>query len=174
MCGLIAAWDPDGLVDAPLAEALVDLRHRGPDAQGSLWREDHRLHLAHARLKIIDTTDGANQPFVSPCGRWAIAYNGEIYNYRELREEIADRWNWRTHSDTEVLMAAWSLWGEACLQHFVGMFAFAIHDATEHSSYAGARPFRHQAAVPRRCRFATSVRQRNPAAAALPPEGCCR
>ncbi len=133
MCGLIAAWDPTGLADAPLAAALGDLHHRGPDAQASLWREDHRLHLAHARLKIIDTTDGANQPFVSPCGRWAIAYNGEIYNFRELREEIADRWPWRTHGDTEVLMAAWSLWGEGCLSRFVGMFAFAIHDATEHT-----------------------------------------
>lgn len=132
MCGLIAAWDPAGLADAPLAAALADLRHRGPDAQASLWREDHRLHLAHARLKIIDTTDGANQPFVSPCGRWAIAYNGEIYNFRELREEIGDRWPWRTHGDTEVLMAAWSLWGEGCLSRFVGMFAFAIHDAEEH------------------------------------------
>lgn len=131
MCGLIAAWDPAGLADAPLAAALADLRHRGPDAQASLWREDHRLHLAHARLKIIDTTDGANQPFVSPCGRWAIAYNGEIYNFRELREEIADRWAWRTHGDTEVLMAAWALWGEACLPRFVGMFAFAIHDAVD-------------------------------------------
>ncbi len=161
MCGLIAAWDPDGLVDAPLAEALVDLRHRGPDAQGSLWREDHRLHLAHARLKIIDTTDGANQPFVSPCGRWAIAYNGEIYNYRELREEIADRWNWRTHSDTEVLMAAWSLWGEACLQHFVGMFAFAIHDATDHTltlvrDRFGIKPLYHVAVGSRRV-FASEI-----------------
>lgn len=161
MCGLIAAWDPAGLVDAPLAEALVDLRHRGPDAQGSLWREDHRLHLAHARLKIIDTTDGANQPFVSPCGRWAIAYNGEIYNYRELREEIADRWNWRTHSDTEVLMAAWSLWGEACLQHFVGMFAFAIHDADEHiltlvRDRFGIKPLYHVAVGSRRV-FASEI-----------------
>lgn len=132
MCGLIAAWDPSGLVDAPLREALGELHHRGPDAQASIWRDDHRLHLAHARLRIIDTTDGANQPFVSPCGRWAIVYNGEIYNFCELRREIGDRWSWRTHGDTEVLMASWSLWGEACLYRFVGMFAFAIHDMEEH------------------------------------------
>lgn len=133
MCGLIAAWDPVSLADAPLSVALSDLRHRGPDAQASLWREDHRLHLAHTRLKIIDTSDGANQPYVSPCGGWAVVYNGEIYNFRELRQEIGDRWLWRTHSDTEVLMAAWSLWGEDCLSRFVGMFAFAIHDAQEHT-----------------------------------------
>lgn len=129
MCGVIAAWNPAGLDSAILARALGDLRHRGPDAQATVWRDNHRLHLAHARLKIIDTSDGANQPFVSPCGRWALVYNGEIYNYRELREEIGDRWPWRTRGDTEVLMAAWSLWGPACLDKLVGMFAFAIHDA---------------------------------------------
>lgn len=129
MCGLIAAWNPAGLDSAFLARALGDLRHRGPEAQADIWRDNHRLHLAHARLKIIDTSDGANQPFVSPCERWVMVYNGEIYNYRELREEIGDRWPWRTRGDTEVLMAAWSLWGAACLDKLVGMFAFAIHDA---------------------------------------------
>ena len=133
MCGVIAAWDPAGLAEAPLAAALADLHHRGPEAQAALWREDHRVHLAHARLKIIDTSDGANQPFVSPCGRWALVYNGEIYNYRELREEIGDRWSWRTRSDTEVLLAAWSLWGSACLDKLVGMFVFAMHDAQLHT-----------------------------------------
>ncbi len=129
MCGLVIAWNPAGLADAPLTAALADLHHRGPDAQASLWREGHRLHLAHARLKIIDTSDGANQPFVSPCGRWALVFNGEIYNYLALRDEIGERWSWRTRSDTEVLMAAWALWGAACLDKLVGMFAFAVHDA---------------------------------------------
>jgi asparagine synthase (glutamine-hydrolysing) len=129
MCGLVVAWDPSGLVDAQLNAALADIKHRGPDAQASIWREDHRLHLAHARLKIIDTSDGANQPFVSTCERWALVFNGEIYNYLALRDEIGERWSWRTRSDTEVLMAAWVLWGAACLNKLVGMFAFAIHDA---------------------------------------------
>lgn len=129
MCGVIAAWSPAGLAGAPLSAALTDLHHRGPEAQATLWRADHCLHLAHARLKIIDTSDVANQPFLSPCGRWAIVFNGEIYNYRELRQKIGDRWRWRTQSDTEVLMAAWALWGPACLDMLVGMFAFAVHDA---------------------------------------------
>lgn len=131
MCGLIVAWDPAGLTDAPLKAALADLHHRGPDAQATVWRDNHRLYLGHARLKIIDTSDGANQPFVSPCERWAMVFNGEIYNYRALRDEIGDRWSWRTRGDTEVLMAAWSLWGPACLDKLVGMFAFAIHDAQQ-------------------------------------------
>lgn len=131
MCGLIVAWDPAGLTDAALKAALADLRHRGPDAQATVWRDNHRLYLGHARLKIIDTSDGANQPFVSPCERWAMVFNGEIYNYLELRDEIGDRWSWRTRGDTEVLMAAWSLWGAACLDKLVGMFAFAIHDSQQ-------------------------------------------
>ena len=158
---MIVVWDPAGIENAPMALALGDLLHRGPDAQGSLWREEHRLYLAHARLKIIDTTDGANQPFVSACGRWAIAYNGEIYNFRELREEIADRWPWRTRSDTEVLMAAWSLWGEDCLTRFIGMFAFALHDAVEHTltlvrDRFGIKPLYHVAIGERRI-FASEI-----------------
>lgn len=133
MCGLIVAWDPAGLEDAPLVAALADIRHRGPDAQAAVSRENRKLHLAHTRLKIIDTSDDANQPFVSPDERWALVYNGEIYNFRELRDEIGDRWPWRTHGDTEVLLAAWTLWGAECLHRFVGMFAFAIHDAERHT-----------------------------------------
>lgn len=105
------------------------MHHRGPDARGECWRAGRNLYFGHARLKIIDTSDGANQPFVSPCGRWALVFNGEIYNYPALRAEIGDRWSWRTHGDTEVLMAAWSLWGAASLDRLVGMFAFALHDA---------------------------------------------
>lgn len=161
MCGLIAVWDPAGLIDAPIAEALGDIQHRGPDAQESLWREGYRLHLAHTRLKVIDTTDNANQPFVSPCRRWALVFNGEIYNFRELREAISDQWKWRTLSDTEVLLAAWALWGEACLERIVGMFAFAIHDAQEHTltlvrDRFGIKPLYHVAVGSRRV-FASEI-----------------
>jgi len=133
MCGILIAWDPEGLDDKPLDKGLALLRHRGPDAQAFVWKENHCLYLGHARLKIIDTSEDANQPFLSPCGRWTLVFNGEIYNFRELREEIGERWAWRTKGDTEVLMAAWTLWGENCLSRLVGMFAFAIHDAQEHT-----------------------------------------
>ena len=128
MCGLIAAWDPERKFNNILYESVNDLSHRGPDAQNTMLLDEQRLFFAHARLKIIDMSNNANQPFLSPCGRWALIYNGEIYNFRELRKEIADRWSWKTMSDTEVLLAAWTLWGEDCLNKLVGMFAFIIFD----------------------------------------------
>lgn len=161
MCGLIVAWDPAGLANAPIAAALDDIRHRGPDAQSRLMRGEETILLAHVRLKIIDTTDGANQPFVSPCGRWAIVFNGEIYNYRELRAEIGDRWSWRTQGDTEVLLAAWAIWGRACLDRLVGMFAFAVHDQDGHRltlvrDRFGIKPLYHVADGRRRV-FASEI-----------------
>ena len=128
MCGIVVAWDPRGLSDVGLHNELKRIEHRGPDAVGEAWYKDHRLFLGHARLKIIDSSEGANQPFVSPCGRWTLVFNGEIYNHKEIRGEIGDRWPWRTRSDTEVLLAAWSLWGTDSLKRFVGMFAFSIFD----------------------------------------------
>lgn len=129
MCGLIVAWDAGGLRAAPLAAALYDIRHRGPDRQATVFLEGQRLYLAHARLKIIDISDSANQPMHSPCGRYTLVYNGEIYNYRQIRRELSDFWKWRTQSDTEVLLAAWARWGLDCLPRLAGMFAFAVHDA---------------------------------------------
>lgn len=128
MCGLIAAWDPLRQYNKALNKAVKDLEHRGPDSQNTILIDEQKIFLAHTRLKIIDVSDNANQPFFSPCGRWILIYNGEIYNFREIRKEIGDRWSWRTMSDTEVLLAAWTLWGKKCLSKLVGMFAFIIND----------------------------------------------
>ncbi|MDP2035627.1 MAG: asparagine synthase (glutamine-hydrolyzing) [Polaromonas sp.] len=129
MCGILGAFDPRGVNADWLIRGLADLHHRGPDARSHIVQADGRVFLGHARLKVIDVADTANQPMTSHCRRYTIIFNGEIYNYRALRGEIGERWQWRTRSDTEVLMAAWSLWGPACLDKLVGMFAFAIHDA---------------------------------------------
>lgn len=129
MCGLIAAWDPSRRWDVSLDTALGDLRHRGPDAQAGIWLDHRKLWLGHARLKIIDTSDSANQPVTSPCGRYTLVFNGEIVNYPEVRAKLDNFWTWRTHSDTEVLLAAWARWGSDCLHELVGMFAFVVHDA---------------------------------------------
>lgn len=129
MCGILGAFNPGGLDIGPLVAGLNDLHHRGPDAQSYLVQEDRKLFLGHVRLKIIDISDVANQPMVSPCGRYTLIFNGEIYNFHELRAEIGDRWQWRTRSDTEVLLAAWTLWGSKGLGKLVGMFSFAVYDA---------------------------------------------
>jgi asparagine synthase (glutamine-hydrolysing) len=128
MCGIVTLFNPTGVNQSLGAEMLKDLHHRGPDASGSQLRDSNKLFLGHTRLKIIDVSDGANQPMQSPCGRYTLTYNGEIYNFRELRQELGDFWQWRTESDSEVLLAAWARWGQASLERFVGMFAFAIHD----------------------------------------------
>lgn len=135
MCGLIGAWDPAGLAYAPLTAALDDLRHRGPDAQNAVILEDGRLYLGHVRLKIIDVSDVANQPMVSPCGRYSLIFNGEIYNYRELRREIGSSWPWRTQGDSEVLLALYALYGEAMANRLNGMFAFCIYDCERHTLF---------------------------------------
>jgi asparagine synthase (glutamine-hydrolysing) len=117
-------------------------RHRGPDG-GGVWSSDG-VALGHRRLKIIDLSDAAAQPMRSSCGRYTMVFNGEVYNYRELREEVAA--TWRTQSDTEVVLEAFARWGAACLERFIGMWAFAVWDAHEHTLFCardrfGIKPF---------------------------------
>ena len=109
------------------------LAHRGPDASGIWFHEPTCVGLAHTRLKIIDCTDAAAQPMHSRSGRFTLVFNGEIYNFQDLREELgALGVAFRSHSDTEVLLAAIETWGvQAAARRAVGMFAFAVHDALE-------------------------------------------
>lgn len=128
MCGIAGIHGLEGLSDP---EAMVlrmtdAMAHRGPDADGV--RRCGNNVLGHRRLSIIDLSADSNQPFTSTDGRYTISYNGEIYNYRELRSELKDV-VWRTCSDTEVLLAAFARWGSDCLHRLHGMFAFAVHDA---------------------------------------------
>ena len=113
------------------------LEHRGRDDEG-VWtsgpigEHGQRTSLGHRRLSIIDTSSAGHQPMLSPDGRFVVTLNGEIYNYRELREELrAKGHEFRTQSDTEVLLAAWAEWGVECLPRLNGMFAFAIWDDRE-------------------------------------------
>lgn len=126
MCGIA------GLQGTAVPEAVAVVRrmtdaiaHRGPDAEGV--REVGSAVLGHRRLSIIDLSSASNQPFVSADGRYTIAFNGEIYNYRELKKELGDV-TWRTGGDTEVLLMAYVRWGLRCLPKLHGMFAFALHD----------------------------------------------
>src|SRR5882724_7543028 len=102
------------------------LRHRGPDAEG-VWLKGP-AGLAHRRLSIIDL-EGGIQPMSSVDGRYHLVFNGEIYNFKEIAQELAAvGLRPKTNSDTEIILLAYARWKEACLTHFVGMFAFAIWD----------------------------------------------
>lgn len=133
MCGIAgklklnASVNPDAL-----HRMIATLRHRGPDDQ-SFWHEEG-IGLAHARLSIQDLSSVANQPMCSLSRRFVIVFNGEIYNYLELRDELARTFSiqFKTHGDTEVLVNAIEFWGiEKTLKQCVGMFAFAVWDRRE-------------------------------------------
>lgn len=135
MCGIAghAVAQPAGQAHVDATQRMTDaLAHRGPDAQG-VWKGSHVV-LGHRRLSIIDLDAASNQPFVSDDGRYAMTYNGEIYNYRALRDELKDH-RFRTKSDTEVLLAAYMKWGEACLDRLDGMFVFAIWDTRDETLF---------------------------------------
>jgi asparagine synthase (glutamine-hydrolysing) len=110
-----------------MTQAIV---HRGPDADGYWFAPDASVGLGHRRLSILDLSPAGAQPMVSPSGRYAIAFNGEIYNHLKLRAALGDAAvSWRGHSDTETLLAGFDAWGiEEAVERSVGMFAFAVWD----------------------------------------------
>ena len=149
MCGIAGICLCGGTGLAENAAAQVDamcraMRHRGPDGQG-VWSGDG-VCLGHRRLSIIDLAGGA-QPMHSADGRYHVTFNGEIYNFPELRKELEARGQrFRTTSDTEIILAGWQVWGHDCLRHFDGMFAFALWDAQEKRLFCardrfGKKPF---------------------------------
>ena len=108
--------------------AMSDLiAHRGPDGHGRWMAPGKECGLAHRRLSIIDLTQSGHQPMAGPNGSF-ITYNGEVYNFPELREQLKDSWTFRSTSDTEVVLAAYAKWGTDCVSHLRGMFSFAIWD----------------------------------------------
>jgi asparagine synthase (glutamine-hydrolysing) len=129
MCGIAGMFDfrEVRLVEKPLLDSITDIvSHRGPDARGTFI--DPGLGLGHRRLSIIDISTG-QQPMATLDGQIIVTYNGEIYNFQDVRRELEGYgYRFRTHSDTEVILAAWAEWGEACVKQFRGMFAFAVYD----------------------------------------------
>lgn len=132
MCGLIGAVvSADTSIERRIDASLSALMHRGPDHQEARQFElaGQRVWLGHTRLSIIDLDSEANQPMCSNDGRYALIFNGEIYNYIELRDEMMAAGDvFHTRSDTEVLLKAWARWGENCLDRLDGMFAFVVLD----------------------------------------------
>src|SRR5262249_52737790 len=122
-------------------------RHRGPDGQG--FYDAAGVSLGHCRLAIIDLSEAGHQPMCDASGRFWITFNGEIYNYLELRRELSTLgYAFQGKSDTEVLLAAYCQWQEGCLSRLRGMFAFAIWDTQAKSLFAardrfGIKPFHY-------------------------------
>ncbi|MDQ6879824.1 MAG: asparagine synthase (glutamine-hydrolyzing) [Candidatus Dormibacteraeota bacterium] len=134
MCG-IAFRHGDPPSPGRCRAALASIAHRGPDAQGVF--EDPGIFMCHTRLKIVDLSNAADQPMHSPDGRYVLAYNGEIYNHAELRSSATRAgWKWRSHGDTESLLALLVVEGPQCLRRLRGMFAFVLWDRQENSLLA--------------------------------------
>lgn len=140
MCGFVSIAGRRSSVPEILA-LLPTLWHRGPDASGAWVSQSGRFACGHQRLSIIDLSSAGVQPMTTPDGRYTIVYNGEIYNYLELRAELEASTVFRTQTDTEVLLAAYARWGAECLDRFTGMFAFAIWDEQEQTLFAARDRF---------------------------------
>lgn len=132
MCGIAGRVCIEGRDHSEsVADMVRALRHRGPDFQ-SVVRVDRLATLGHARLSILDLSRLANQPMTDPMGRYTLVYNGEVYNFKELRHELqAAGFAFRSTSDTEVVLAAFAHWGTGCFARFDGMFALAIWDRNQ-------------------------------------------
>ena len=130
MCGIFGMAYVDRCVGDDFHKlALSVMSHRGPDSHGVWKSNDSRVGLGHLRLSVLDLSSASNQPMVSPDGRYTIVYNGEIYNYLELRNELIGLgYKFFTNGDTEVLLFAYCQWGDSCLKKLNGMFSFLIYD----------------------------------------------
>jgi asparagine synthase (glutamine-hydrolysing) len=147
MCGLVGiASITQCSQHAWLVSGRDDIAHRGPDDAGEWWSEDGRVGLAHRRLSIIDLSPTGHQPMADITGKLRIVFNGEIYNFSELRRELASKGAvFRSQSDTEVILAAYNQWGLDCLAHLNGMFVFALYDMMQRTIFiardrAGEKP----------------------------------
>src|ERR671927_984414 len=138
ICGIVALGRPP---EADTVEAMArELDHRGPDGDGAFAAEG--VALGFRRLAIIDLSDAGRQPFASDDGSLQLVHNGEVYNYRELRRELEARGRrFRSATDTEVILAAYREWGEACVERFNGMWAFALWDGPRRRLFASRDRF---------------------------------
>lgn len=150
MCGIAGFFDPEiqsqDQKEAGLQKMLETIAHRGPDYRGT-WHQE-ALSLGHNRLSIIDLSEAAHQPF--HYHGLSLVFNGEIYNYKEIRQELQGKgFQFSTSSDTEVICAAYKHWGESCVNQFMGMWAFALWDEAHKKLFCsrdrfGIKPFYYQ------------------------------
>lgn len=148
MCGFVGFSGSSRAKDDAISTMLKSIEHRGPDDRGSVLLEDGCLGLGHVRLSIIDVSTSGHQPMYSSSGRFIIVFNGEIYNYKELKKYISDKYtfdSWKSSSDTEVIVEGYACEGKSFVNRLNGIFALSIYDLYEHSLFvardiAGVKP----------------------------------
>ncbi len=173
MCG-IAGMVGSTTDELALGRMVEAISHRGPDAWGIYSTDDGVARFGHRRLSIIDLSEAGRQPLHSVDGSLSITYNGEIYNFLELRRELAD-YPFATQTDTEVVLAAYERWGEQCLDRFVGMFSFAIWDARNRRLFAardrfGVKPFYYHTTSDGSVWFASEIKALHAAGVPVEPD----
>ena len=140
MCGIAGIFGDNWKSD-DVSAMTASQRHRGPDGEGLYLDPEGTAGLGHNRLSIIDLSESGRQPMTSRHGHHIIVLNGEIYNYMELRRELMGSYEFKTSSDTEVLLAAFEKWGKDCLGHLIGMFAFIVWNEKEKTAFAARDRF---------------------------------
>src|SRR5687768_10435356 len=166
MCRIAGIINPS-LSTAALHSMVKEMcalqEHGGPDDEGFYTSEEHHLVLGHRRLSLIDLSTCGHQPMAFENGRYQLSYNGELYNYKELKKELqAAGIHFTTASDSEVILAAFAYWGTNAFTRFNGMFAFAIWDAEESSLYlvrdpSGIKPL-YYSVTPQGIAFSSEAR----------------
>lgn len=146
MCGIsgIINFNNKTVKELEIVQMMRKMKHRGPDDEGVFIEEN--IGLGFVRLSILDLSTAGHQPMHSRNGRYVIVFNGEVFNYIEIREELKNDFDFNTGTDTEVVLAAYQKWGEACLDKFNGMFAFVIYDKQTKDIFAardryGIKPY---------------------------------
>ena len=165
MCGIAGIWQLDGqpVARETIASFIGALAHRGPDGEAVVMDDDRRLALAHRRLAVLGPGPTGRQPMRSASGRYEITYNGEVYNFLELRRDLErDGFRFRSDTDTEVILAAFERWGPDCLLRFNGMWSFAIWDRRRRALFLardrfGVKPL-YVVAGPQRFAFASEMK----------------
>ncbi len=134
MCGIVGIWSNKQVSEEEIVKVTQTLNHRGPDAHAVYISPDRNIAFGHTRLSVIDLSFEANQPFVR--NGFVIVFNGEIYNYRTIRNDLINEGVYfTTESDTEVLLAAYEMWGQRMLTNLEGMFAFAIYNTADNKIF---------------------------------------
>jgi asparagine synthase (glutamine-hydrolysing) len=129
MCGLIGQINRKIEINTNSFEKMVlALQHRGPDGSGTYFDENNQVAFGHTRLSFLDLSDAGKQPMISSNDQIVVTFNGEIYNYVELKNQLLDSYTFKTNTDTEVIIAAYLKWGLDFVKELKGMFAIAIYD----------------------------------------------